>query len=257
VFASYRTANGHAFVDRELYIPQEWTDDPERCKKAGVDTAPGFRTKPELATAMINRLIGNGFAPRWVAADEAYGRDPEFRRNLEEKRLCYVLAAPKDSRVRVGLKKREAEAWAAEIVPGGWTRLSCGSGSKGERLYDWACLERSEPCPAGFKRFLLMRRSLSNPSDVAYYHVFCKEGASLQDMASAAGERWSVEECFEIGKGETGLDQYEVRTFKGWYRHVTLSMLALTILRVSQGKLLESAQREADSLAEFKKKRRT
>lgn len=253
VFASYRTDIGHAFIDRELYIPKEWIDNPDRCKKARISTDKEFLTKPALATNMYIRFIQNGNKPSWVTADEAYGRDRKFKSNLEEHMQPYVLAVPKDERVLIQLRKLKAQQWYNKLSPDNWQCLSCGNGNKGKRLYNWTTLARTEICQSGFKRYLLIRQSLSDSEDIAFYTVFCKEDASLQEMVNIAGARWSVEECFKIAKGETGLDQYEVRTLTGWYRHITLSMLAFTILRISQGKLLVSTVK--NGLVEFKKKR--
>jgi SRSO17 transposase len=255
VFASYRTARGHTLIDRELYVPKEWAEDAERCKKAGIPADRPFLTKPRLGTQMIDRALENGAEPRWATADEAYGRDPEFRRNLEEKKLPYVLATPKDTHVRVGLKERRADDFIADVAEDKWTRISCGLGSKGERIYDWCAISRDELSPKGFGRFILARRSVSDASDIAFYVVFCKEGTSLKEMVLVAGERWSIEECFESAKGETGIDHYEVRSFTGWNRHVTLSMFALALLRRAQACLAEIPAENVGSMDEFKKKR--
>lgn len=234
VFASWKTSLGHALTDRELYIPEKWFEDKDRCKDAGIPEETTFKTKPQLALKMYNRMRANGHKPLWVAADEAYGRDTNFRKNLETQQQQYVLAVPKDFFMRMGLLKRQAEKWGAEVTTQDWKRLSCGMGSKGERLYDWALIKRTEICQPGFRFYLLIRRSISDPTDLAYYTVFSKEGTTIEAIVIAAGERWSVEECFETAKGETGLDQYEVRSYRGWYRHITLSMVAFTILLMSK-----------------------
>jgi SRSO17 transposase len=252
VFAAYRTPLGHALVDRELYVPQEWIADAERCAKARIPPERPFYTKPQLATQMVSRALENGADIRWVTADEAYGGDPEFRRNLEGKKLSYVLAVPRDTYVRVGLRNRKAEECVAEAE---FARMSCGSGSKGERLYDWAFVKRDELCPAGHARYLLVRRSVSDKDDVAFFVAFCKEGTERQEVVSAAGERWSIEECFETAKGETGLDHYEVLSFVGWNRHVALSMFALTVLRGAQTALADIPPENVGSMDAFKKKR--
>jgi len=259
VFASYKTDIGHGLIDRELYIPQEWIDDKDRCKKAGIDQDREFLTKPQLATKMYNHFLeinNNNNKPSWVTADEAYGRDPSFKKNLEKNDQQYVLAIPKSNKIQIGLRRLSANKWSDMIFLNDWSKLSCGEGNKGKRLYNWSILERSEKCQnKGFKRYLLIRQSLTNKEDLAFYAVFCKEDMTLQEIINVAGARWSVEECFKIAKGQTGLDQYEVRTFKGWYRHITLSIFAFTILIISQGILLEQISKN-NSLSEFKKKQK-
>ena len=244
VFASWKTDKGHALTDRELYIPAKWFEDKDRCKTAGISEDITFKTKPQLATEMYNRMRTNGHKPLWAAADEAYGRDTEFRKNLENQQQQYVLAVPKDFFVRIGLLKNKVEKCGTNLNEKDWHRLSCGTGTKGERVYDWAMIKRYETCAKGFYRYLLIRRSLADSTDLAYYTVFAKIGATMEEMVIAAGQRWSIEECFESAKGETGLDQYEVRSYRGWYRHITLSMVAFTILLVAKIALVEMDQTE-------------
>jgi|Laugresbdmm110sn_2_1035109.scaffolds.fasta_scaffold22056_1 SRSO17 transposase len=259
VFGSYKTSKGHALIDRELYIPESWTVDKERCKEAGIGEDIKFQTKPELGTMIYNKFAKNGHKASWVTADEAYGRDPKFRQNLEESQQNYVLAIPRDTVMRIGMLKFKAEIWGEKIGAEEWKRLSCGKGTKGERVYDWAVKERSEKCEAGFARYLLIRRSISDAKELSFYTVYANIGVSLEEMVIAAGSRWSIEECFEMAKGETGLDQYEFRTMPGWYRHITLSMIALSILCISRSNLLlpvkEVGSGEMGSMEEFKKKR--
>ena len=204
---------------------------------------------------MYNHFIEMGNKPLWVTADEAYGRDPNFKKNLENNDQQYVLAITKSEKIQVGLRKLAANKWCDMLSADNWSKLSCGNGSKGKRLYNWVILPRSEICQNGYKRYLLIRQSLSDSKDLAFYTVFCEENTTLQEIVNIAGARWSVEECFKIAKGQTGLDQYEVRTFKGWYRHITLSIFAFTILRVSQG-ILMNLEKHNPSLTEFKKKQK-
>lgn len=253
VFVGYKTQKGHALIDRELYIPSDWIQDKDRCKEAGIDDYAEFYTKPQLASKCYNRFIGNGHKASWVTADEAYGRDYQFKINLEKHRQPYVLAVPRDTIMRVGLLKFKAAAWLNKSVKLEWYRASGGYGTKGERIYDWGLIKRSEKCAEGFVRFLLIRRS-RDASDLAFYTVFCQMDRSLEEIIKVAGSRWSIEECFEMAKGETGLDQYEVRTKSGWYRHITLSMIALTMLVITKAQLMPAVLE--DSLEEFKKKRK-
>ena len=254
VFGGYKTKKGHALIDRELYIPNNWIENKERCKEAGIEENAEFYTKPQLASKCYNRFIDNGHRVSWVTADEGYGRDGEFIINLENRKQSYVLAVPRNTIMRVGLVKFKAEDWSKKFANLEWHRASCGYGSKGERIYDWALIKRSEKCEKGFARFLLIRRSKSNINELAFYTVFCQLDKLLEEIIDVAGSRWSIEECFEMAKGETGLDQYEVRTKNGWYRHVTLSMIALGILVITRAQLMPAAT--GDSLEELKKKRK-
>ena len=128
-----------------------------------------------------------------------------------------------------------------------WRRISAGSGSKGERWYEWACVPSNHMLGSDWQRYLLVRRSIEKPEEVAFYRVFCKADTSLSEMVHVAGQRWSVEQCFQLAKGETGLDQYEVRKWKGWYRHITLSMLALAFLAVQRARKKRASNRRAYS----------
>jgi hypothetical protein len=123
-----------------------------------------------------------------------------------------------------------------------WQSLSAGAGAKGPRRYDWAAVPLSSPAEAGWQRWLVVRRSLQNIAQkdkLAYFLVFARQGTTLEEMVQAIGSRWTVEQCFEVGKSEVGLADSEVRSWHGWYRHVTLALLAqafLTVVRVqSQG----------------------
>lgn len=256
VFVSWKTNKGHALIDRELYIPEEWFKDRDRCEKAGIPEAQTFMTKNELAIKMYERVRRNGHNPAWVTADEAYGRDIKFRNDLESVDQSYVLAIGKDHMVQNDLLRLNVDTWFNKIKDRKWHRLSCGKGSKGERLYDWYLFKRTEPCMKGFERHILIRRNIEKPEEVAYYTTFAPVGTTLQELINVAGERWSIEECFETAKGETGLDQYEVRTFRGWYRHITLSMLAFSVLVISKSRVL-SAPIQEGTMEIFKKKRKS
>lgn len=133
-----------------------------------------------------------------------------------------------------GLPRQQTVASVVPQVPRtAWQRLSAGKGSKGPRWFDWAALRL--PCSErGWQRWLLFRRKVDKPTEVAYYRVFARARTSLAEVVQVAGTRWAVEECFETAKGEVGLDQYEVRSWAGWYRHITLALLAhayLTVVR--------------------------
>ena len=254
VFASYKTTKGHALIDRELYIPEEWLKDKERCKKAGIPEKQEFLTKNQIAANIFNKFKEKGHTCSWVTADEAYGRDSGFAKVLDKAKQQYVLAIPKNLKIDSGLLILNADDLVQRQSPESWQRLSCGDGSKGKRVYDWLLIKRRGKAPKGFVRYLLARRNIKDSQDIAYYNVLAKKEETLQGIVEAAGSRWSIEECFEMAKGETGLDQYEVRTWPAWYRYITLSMIALSILCISRARLLLKPE-TSESMGEFKKKR--
>ena len=233
VFAAYATTRGHALVDRELYLPKSWTEDRERCRSAGIPDERDFTTKNDLARSMILRAMGSPLAFSWVTADSAYGQDSRFRRFLEDAGLSYVVAVPKSQQVH----GPRIDYLIGQAPPEAWQRLSCGDGAKGPRLYDWAAAR----LPAVWEfdgetpirqRWMLARRSITRPEEIAYYLAIAPLDATVADLVRIAGCRWKIEECFQSAKNECGLDQYEVRRFVGWYRHITLAMLAHAFLAV-------------------------
>jgi SRSO17 transposase len=233
VFLAYRGRGGYALVDRRLYLPQEWAADAERRKAAGVPAAVGFATKPALAQAMLEQAWQLGVPGQWVAGDEVYGSDPGFRRAVELHRWGYVLAVRSTEpfwHTAAGTAQLTAAAVGADLPALAWQRLSAGDGAKGERWYDWAQVESALVAPEGWTYRLLVRRGLSDPTDLAYYLVFAPAGTTLTELVRVAGARWVIEQCFAEAKGETGLDQYEVRSWRSWHRHITLSLLAHAFL---------------------------
>jgi SRSO17 transposase len=232
VFLAYATLHGHTLIDRELYLPQEWTDDRERCRRAGIPDERAFATKPELARQMLARTFEAEVTLAWVTGDSVYGDDRALRSFLEERKQAYVLAVSGKESVWINHEQRQIKTILAELSSEGWERLSAGAGSKGLRLYDWRRLELSAPAHYGFKRNLLIRRSISDPSEVTGYIVFAKAHTTLAALVRVAGTRWTVEESIQTAKGEVGLDHYEVRSFSGWYRHMTLAMWASAFLSV-------------------------
>lgn len=240
VFLAYASPLGRALIDAELYLPRSWTSDRARCEQAGVPDRVAFATKPRLAEAMLGRALDAGVPAPWATADEAYGKDHRFRRCLEQRRLGYVVAVPCDQSVGPGIgygnTGSRADVLAAAAPRQAWKRLSAGEGAKGERLYDWALAalaphpDEEIGGPAAFQRWLLVRRALT-PNDngeleMAYYLCFGPAGTTIDQLVRVAGARWAIEECFQAAKNEVGLDQYQVRRFDGWHRHITLAMLA-------------------------------
>jgi SRSO17 transposase len=235
VFLAYGSRKGQALIDRRLYLPEAWAGDAERRRAAKVPEDVGFLTKPAIAREMLARALDAGVPCDWVLGDEVYGADRRLRTMLEERDRPYVLAIRSndqlDAELEGGVGRDTPEALTRALPPRAWRRLSAGAGTKGERLFDWARVRlvrpREEP---GRERWLLVRRSIADPEDLAYFVVFAPAGLRLVDLARAAGRRWLVEECFEAAKQEVGLADYEVRSWHGWHRHVTLAMLALAFL---------------------------
>jgi len=239
VFLAYASPAGRALIDAELYLPRSWTGDRARCAEAGVPGEVGFATKPELARQMLGRALDAGVPARWVTADEAYGQDHKFRVFCEQRRLGYVVAVPCSQSVGSGTgygnTGSRADALAAAAPAQAWKRLSAGDGAKGPRLYDWALatLPIAREPSVGFARWLLIRRSITDPAELAYYLCFGPAGTTIGQLARVAGARWAIEECFASAKNETGLDHYQVRRYGAWHRHITLAMLAAAYLAVT------------------------
>lgn len=239
MFLAYASPHGRTFLDRELYLPKEWAEDDERRVAAGVPETVEFATKPQLGRRMLERIRAAGIPARWVTGDAVYGGDRRLRVWLEEQGQAFVLEVackePLWAWTHSGPGQVRADQLAAALPTEAWERLSAGDGAKGPRLYDWAILRLFRLDWPGWEHWLLVRRSISDPQEVAYYVVFAPAGTPRPTLVRVAGTRWSIEECFETAKGEVGLDQYEVRKWDGWYRYITLALLAhayLAVLRV-------------------------
>jgi SRSO17 transposase len=244
VFLGYAAPKGRALLDRELYLPQEWAQDEGRREAAGVPGAVAFATKIVLARRMIDRAVAAGMPARWVTADAVYGSDYHFRATVEKHGLGYVAGVRSDFSVWAGFRQVRVKALLAEVPDGAWHRLSCGDGAKGPRLYDWAMLRTNSPQPREYARWLLIRRGVSDPADVAYFACGGPPATTLDDLARVAGARWAIEDLFEVAKGDCGLDGYEVRGWVGWHRHVTLSLLALAVVAVIRSRAAGPARRK-------------
>ena len=232
VFLCCSGRGGAALVDRELYLPEEWAADAERRRRAQVPEEIGFATKPELARRMIERALQAGARARWVAGDEVYGNNAALRLWLEERGLGYVLAVARDQRLCwPDREPARVEDIARHLPEMAWERVSAGAGSKGERLYDWAFVTVHQE--DGWAQGLLVRRSLGEEPELAYYRFHAPAAnLRLEDLVRVAGQRWRIEQAFQTAKGECGLDHYEVRQWQGWYRHITLAMLAAAVLAI-------------------------
>ena len=237
VFVSYISPKGHTLLDRELYIPKGWFKDPQRCQQAGIPQTLHFQTKCELARRMLERVCQAQIPIRWIVADTVYGSNQDLRDWLFRHHYHYVLAVRSDEVVEImtpfGRQRMTvADAEARFLGAQNFQRLSMGSGTKGPRWFDWAELPMLHACEEDGQHWLLIRRDLSDPTNKRYYFVFGPEGTTLAEMVEAIGARWCIEEDFQTGKG-LGLDQYEVRTWTAWYRHITLVMLALAFLTIT------------------------
>lgn len=251
LFVCYASSKGAALIDRALYLPEYWAKDYERRTQAGVPEEVRFVTKPDLAVGMLARAFLEEVPARWVSADALYGSSREFRLFLENRGQPFVLGVKSNDRVwklseRGRLLEQESlhvrvDELAGEIPKEQWRRLSAGEGSKDERLGDWALVELERLQLTGWDRFrgyrhwgrwLLVRRSVTEPKQLSYYVVFApKEGTTMREFVRVAGARWTVECCFKEAKG-LGLDEYEVRKWDGWHRHITLTLLAHALVSV-------------------------
>jgi SRSO17 transposase len=234
VFLGYASSQGRAFLDRELYLPQEWAQDPERRGEAGVPPAVSFATKPELAQQMLARAFAAGVPAAWVRGDEIYGNDGAFRHWLMAGNHPYVLAVSAHHPIWLAGQQERADRCIAALPAEAWAPRSAGTGSQGERLDDWACIQVPYESAVGTAHWLLARRSLSDPTALAYYRVFAPADTPVADMVRVAGLRWAIEASFEDAKGAVGLDHYEVRKWTAWYRHITLALLAHAYLEVTR-----------------------
>jgi SRSO17 transposase len=217
-----------------------------RCREAGIPDAAGFATKGILAQRMLQRTFASGVRAAWVVGDTIYGSD-ELRTWLEAQQQPYVLAVAETHPVWIDGQARPVGLVAALLPEEAWAPLSAGEGSQGPRLYSWAWLEvDAEPgARGGGRSWILIRRSLSQPNERAYYRAWGPPETTLAELVRVAGRRWTIEAAFEQAKGEVGLDQYEVRSWSGWYRHITLSLLAHAVLVVLRAQAQEEAKKGA------------
>lgn len=244
VFLGYATNKGRALIDRALYLPKEWANDADRREEAGVPEAVEFATKILLARRMVERAAAAGVPARWVAADAVYGADYHFRITAENLGLGYVVGVRADFALVSGFRQVRVKALLAEVPADAWHRLSCGDGAKGPRWYDWAVLRTNCPDPETYARWLLIRRSVTDPADAAYFACGGPPGTTLPELVRVAGTRWAIEDLFELAKGDCGLDEYEVRSWVGWHRHVTLSLFALAVVAIIRLRAARPSPRE-------------
>jgi SRSO17 transposase len=230
VFLAYASRHGTAFLDRALYLPEEWTDDPRRCEKAGIPEGTAFATKARLARAMLQRAFAAGVPAAWVTGDEVYGSDGGLRRWLEGERRPYALAVRANQYVWTGFRQATVAALARSLPKRAWHKITIAAGSKGPRRYSWAWVPINHDLGPRWQRWLLVRRGLDEAHELAFYLAAGPRRTTLTRLAQTAGSRWAVEGGFEAAKQEVGLADYEVRSWTGWHRHITLALLAHAVL---------------------------
>ena len=226
VFLGYSSRHGQVLIDRALYLPETWAKDRARRREAGVPQAVSFMTKPKLGRQMLERALDAGVPCAFVTGDSVYGADSSLRRVIERRGRGYVLAVTSAQR----LAGQAVSAWAEDVSPEAWARLSAGEGAKGPRVYDWAYVPVGRTTTASWQKGLLIRRKIGKPEDLAFDLTYAPAQTPTADLVRVAGTRWTIEACFEAAKGEVGLDQYEVRSWTGWHRHITLALLAYAYL---------------------------
>lgn len=242
VFAAYVSHRGHAFIDRALYLPKNWTSNSARMVSAHVPTETRFATKPALAVQMIARAIAADVPFAWVAADSVYGVG-DVEQALRRAGKGYVLGVGSNHHFGSWVGKPAVFGTAGEIAqdldPAAWHRLSAGNGTKGARLHDWAYLELAdieatdygEGRTGVWTRGLLIRRHIAD-GELAFFTTWCPAGTGIDALVQVEGHRWAIEDSFETTKNELGLDHNETRSWHGWHRHVSLVMLAFAMMAV-------------------------
>jgi SRSO17 transposase len=243
VFAAYVSRHGHAFIDRALYLPREWTDDPKRLKGPHVPDGIGFATKPQMARKMIARAIAAKVPFSFVAADTVYGTG-DIVNLLRKAGKGYVLGVAANHVFNTWGKKQFVRGTAEEIAQSlsksAWRRMSSGEGTKGPRLHDWAYLELadldageySDTLTGPWTRGMLIRRSIADPAELAFFSTWCPKATPMAKLVAIEGHRWAIEDSFETAKNEFGLDHNETRSWHGWHRHVSLVMLAFAMMAI-------------------------
>ena len=233
VYLTYAGARGHAMIDREVYLPRCWVEDPDRCAQAGVPDDIEFMTKPALAAGMLTRALNAGIPARWVAGDEVYGADPGLRAELEIREVGYVLAIGCDRRVPTAAGLIRADVLTAGLPRRAWQRLSAGAGAKGQRFYDWALITLTHPDPdSGTACWWLLVRRHRDTGELAFYRCYSPHVVPVRELVRVAGRRWAVEESFQAGKGLAGLDEHQVRRRTSWRRWTLFAMTAHALLAV-------------------------
>lgn len=247
VFLAYASSRGRALVDRELYLPTSWTENPDRCRQAGIPQEVGFATKPQLGVTMLSRAHAAGVLHGWVTADEIYGQNRTLRDWLAVHEVPFVLATRNDDTLPLSDgRRRLARSLVTHIPATAWERRSTGHGTQGPRLSDWATMDLDPAgLPAGWGHWLLIRRQIATTGTVpelAFYRCAGPRTTPVADLVRVAGARWAIEECFQTAKNEAGLDHYQARHYQAWYRHITLAMLATAYLAITRDREAKKGQ---------------
>jgi SRSO17 transposase len=239
VLLAYASAHGHALLDRDLSLPQEWTQERERGTQAGMPPERPFATKPALARHMLERALQAGVPATWVPGESVYGDERRRRLGLEAHAHADVLAVSGKEYVWLGWQQRQGKTLLARLPAEGWQRHSAGAGAKGPRWYDWCGLPWAAPMLPAWRRWLLVRRSVSDATELTAFVVCAPQATTLAEVVQTAGPRWTIESRCEAAKGEVGLDHYEVRSWTGWDRHITWAMGAYALLAVGRARHLQ------------------
>jgi SRSO17 transposase len=265
VFTTYVSRHGHGFIDRALYIPKEWTDDPDRLEAAYVPADTSFSTKPQLAATMIANAIAASVPFKWVVADSVYGVG-SIEQQLRRAGKGYVLGVSSAHVFHSWGKRRSVDGKAADIAQtrpsSDWKRLSAGDGTKGPRLHDWCYLELADLEAGEFNndqglwtRGLLIRRQITN-GEFAFFTTWCPATTSIETLVAVEGHRWAIEDSFETAKNEFGLDHNESRSWHGWHRHVSMAMLAFAMMAVIRHRANPPSLKKTTRRITAKKKQR-
>ena len=262
VFVAYASPQGYTLVDRALYLPQAWTDDPARLQAVGLAPDTAFATKPQLAQTMLARVLDAGLPAAWVVGDSVYGHAAALRQVLEDREQAYVLAVPSHEKVWWGWEQVSVQAIHLSLAEADWQRCRAGHGRQGPRGYEWQWVRMGTPLSADRSaprvRSLLFRRSCTDPTVWTAYRVYAARDTDLDTVVRVTGTRWSIESSFETAKGEVGLDEYEVRSAPGWYRHMTLALWAMALLaavRAAPQSVTPTKKKPTPSLTAFKQTR--
>jgi len=249
VFLAYATTRGRTLIDRRLYVPTSWTDDRERCRRAGIDDDVAFETKVAMAKKMVRQAITitDKIPFRWVTADAAYGYSKGRRFELEQADVFHVMATTRHDTVvtRWALDHPVHDLFTG-LPRQKWKRRSCGKGAHGLRIFDRARIEARPRHRPDRRHRVLARRSVSRPQEISYHIAYCPAETTLDELIQVAGSRWAIEECFQTAKGECGLDDYQVRRYPGRHRHITLAMAVHACLTVLRARELDAGKAETD-----------
>ena len=252
VFLAYATGRGRTLIDRRLYLPTSWTDDRERCRRAGIDDSVAFETKVAMAKAMVRRALAEKIPFGWVTADVAYGFSKAGASSWSSRNVFHVMATTRHDTV---VTRWSIDHPVHDLFPAlprqKWNCRSCGEGAHGRRIYDWARVEVRPWHREDRPHWVLARRSVSRPEEISYYIAYCPAGTTLDELIRIAGSRWAVGECFQTAKQECGLDDYQVRRYPGWHRHMTLAMAAHACLTVLRARQLDKEKAETDPPSSF------